>query len=511
MKFTLTKEQEIIRDTDESLIITACAGAGKTSTFVFKAENHPNQKFLYLCFNKAIQEEANRKFPINTTCRTIHSLAYRAVGRKYQLTEYGNVSAATIKKDLNINTKQGEDDHWGFKIACSIEKKLGLFCASNTKSINDIDLHFYLKNPQALQFYGANQDIIDEGAEQLWKMMEDKEIPISHDFYVKKYSLEPIDLGFDWVLVDEAQDISPCFIDIINAQSGKKLICGDFSQAIYGWRGGVGDFSKYFPSTKTTKLSHSFRFKQDVADLCNKIISLKTKYTGFDAELSVEGRGQMNDLNSIAIVGRSNVQLLKNILDNIDRVDSIYIEGGLSSIINGGGCSVFDVLNLYTQNHQKIRNDFIRTFNTFEDLEDFVEDVEQNDLACIMEIVKKYKRGLFQYIKDIKSKEKNSKKDAELVFTTVHKSKGLEYDVVKVADNDFITEYILRNIQSDNNGSIPEDMLDRLNEEVNLLYVAASRAKNKLIIPNCFLYDNISDFLNKSYGTNISEYLDLKF
>jgi len=59
--------------------------------------------------------------------------------------------------------------------------------------------------------------------------------------------------------------------------------------------------------------------------------------------------------------------------------------------------------------------------------------------------------------------------DASVTITTAHKSKGLEWSVVKLA-NDF---------------KIPGDGNVPTQEETNILYVAASRALHKLDLSEC--------------------------
>ncbi len=76
----LTDEQEIIcRHLSPALIIAAFAGTGKTTTLRAYAEKRPNQRMLYLAFNKETQVHANDTFPRHVTARTAHSLAYQAM------------------------------------------------------------------------------------------------------------------------------------------------------------------------------------------------------------------------------------------------------------------------------------------------------------------------------------------------------------------------------------------------------------------------------------------------
>ncbi|MEE4362285.1 MAG: hypothetical protein V2J08_00005, partial [Desulfotignum sp.] len=79
-----TSEQQQIIDTDPLpgmiLKILAFAGTGKTTTLVSYAAKRPGLRFLYIAFNKSVQQEAARKFPPNVVARTAHSLAFRAKG-----------------------------------------------------------------------------------------------------------------------------------------------------------------------------------------------------------------------------------------------------------------------------------------------------------------------------------------------------------------------------------------------------------------------------------------------
>src|SRR5260221_990609 len=86
----LTDEQIAIcqaaRDLDvgSSLKIQAFAGTGKTTTLAAIAEPLAQRKFLYLGFNRAAADEAERKMPSNVTERTAHALAFRSVGYIYK-------------------------------------------------------------------------------------------------------------------------------------------------------------------------------------------------------------------------------------------------------------------------------------------------------------------------------------------------------------------------------------------------------------------------------------------
>ncbi|MCY1208324.1 hypothetical protein D9M68_139770 [compost metagenome] len=76
-----TEEQAAVVDAVKAggpLKVKAYAGAGKTSTLRLAAEARGRARGLYLGFNKDITTEAAQKFPHNTRCRTVHSLAFSA-------------------------------------------------------------------------------------------------------------------------------------------------------------------------------------------------------------------------------------------------------------------------------------------------------------------------------------------------------------------------------------------------------------------------------------------------
>jgi len=57
----------------DHLVIQAGAGTGKTTTLRMLAEA-TSERGLYIAFNRAIADEAKRKFPRNIECRTAHSM-----------------------------------------------------------------------------------------------------------------------------------------------------------------------------------------------------------------------------------------------------------------------------------------------------------------------------------------------------------------------------------------------------------------------------------------------------
>ncbi len=98
----LTAEQEMIVErarAGESLRVLALAGTGKTSTLIEVATALPIPG-LYLAFNRAIADEARRKFPRHVVVKTAHALAYAALGYKYRKQERIENSTWALRQAL---------------------------------------------------------------------------------------------------------------------------------------------------------------------------------------------------------------------------------------------------------------------------------------------------------------------------------------------------------------------------------------------------------------------------
>ncbi|MCI1189861.1 hypothetical protein MON38_20760 [Hymenobacter sp. DH14] len=88
-------------------------------------------------------------------------------------------------------------------------------------------------------------------------------------------------------------------------------------------------------------------------------------------------------------------------------------------------------------------------------------------------------------IKELKRRQvaDGARHQAQICFSTVHKSKGLEYDAVQLTDDFIGPESIDRLVRELALRPVEPSLLAQVMEEVNLLYVALTRAKNVLYMP----------------------------
>lgn len=482
----LTQEQIDIIHSTGNIKINAIAGSGKTTTVIEYAKTRPPQsKILYLVFNKSVKLEAVNKFAEkglnNVRVETAHSLAYKNIvfplGYKVRVQGYKTNEIVEILKIIAKGEK-----HIEYIIATHINKFVAYFCNSDKHKIQDLNYIDTITDPKAKAFVKSNYDFIVKQTRIFLKKMNDSEIEITHDFYLKKFHLSNPILDFDYILFDEGQDASPAMLDVFIKQKATKVIVGDTHQQIYGWRFAFNSLEKV--DFKNYNLSTSFRFSQDIANLSMQVLNLKNNF-GDGESTHIIGRGNSNSIQTKAIIARTNLGLLLKAIEYLTErknIKHIYFEGNINSYTYADeGASLYDILNLYNGNNKLIKDELIKSMNGISDLDDYIKKTEDAQLSMMLEIVYEYGNEIPRIIKSIKEKhvENEEKHKAEIIFSTVHRCKGMEYDTIQLV-NDFITEEKLYTILENNKDEIS---WSKLNEEINLLYVAITRTKNSIYIP----------------------------
>lgn len=482
----LTPEQQAIIAHRGNLKINAVAGSGKTTTLLEYAKARPKkERMLYLAFNKSVKLEAQRKFIENglpnVQVETAHSLAFKHImrGRYYELTN--GYKTHEIKDILNIPPLG--DTGGEYILANHVRKFAAYFCNSTARKVQELDYEAIITDPKAKAFVKHYEEQILHNTRVLLAKMYKGEIDITHDFYLKQFQLSKPKLAFKTLLFDEGQDASPAMLDVFLKQQATKVIVGDTHQQIYGWRHAVNSLEQVdFPELQ---LSTSFRFDGDIALLAMKFLAWKKLFKKVKP-LHIRGVGESKAMDSHAVLARTNLSLLNKAIEMVfdrNEVKDIFFEGNLNSYTYAeDGASVYDVLSLYNGKNHLIRDKLIQSMGSFTELETYVEQTEDAEMGMLIEMVTKYKNELPHLIKGLKEYHLDNDKRgaAEVIFSTVHRCKGMEYDKVTLA-KDFITEAKIKEILKESNAQTLD--INKLSEEINILYVAVTRAKNQLNIP----------------------------
>ena len=458
----LTDEQHTIIDyllhEQDVLKVMAFAGTGKTTTLVHFAEARPQWRFLYVAFNKSVQLEAARKFPGNVLCKTAHSLAWPTFGACYRDQLIGALRVNTVMDVLGLPQ---------YESAKVLVDTLTRFLVSAEAQIQPHHV------PElAAQLYGAESiaDFVAVAA-HLWQLMQephDDTIGMLHDGYLKLFQQSRPVLDFDCILLDEAQDTNPVTADLLLSQPCAKVLVGDLHQQIYRFRGAV-DIMDGMVARATLYLTQSFRFGPEVAQMANHLLRM------FKAERHpVHGRGEASCIGPVegphTVIARTNAALFKEAVD-------LYPDHWLGFVggIQGYRFSlIVDTYYLYASASYRIRDPYIKSFGSFAELRQFAETVKDWELTARCKLVETYRHQIPEWVASIVAKAVADLDQADVVLTTAHKSKGLEFTQVKLTD-DFI------HLMKSGTELLPPEQVDP--DEVNLIYVALTRTQARVEVP----------------------------
>jgi len=468
----LTDEQGAVVEAaqdGETLKVLAFAGTGKTATLKAVAESLPDRKMLYLAFNKSIQREAARKFPAHVECRTAHSLAYGAVGHRYKHRLGGRLWG----KDL----AEGEhypllDDRDPMLVGSIVLDTVRRFEHSADRKIGWRHVpRLYLATIPENQERRRRDFLSDivRYATRLWEQLIDPEgqYPITHDTYLKMWQLDGPTLGYDTILFDEAQDASPVMLDVVNQQDqAQRIFVGDTHQQIYAWRGAIDALQQVM--APSLPLTQSFRFGEAVAELANTILAVKGERTMLKGLPSIPTVCEVLADRDYprTVLCRTNAGLISHVLHGLDSGRRVAVLGGVVDAVR----QLRAVYDLWRGVERRRRSHpLVNPFATWQAFVDASKTQDGAELKPLVSLAMTYTDRL-EGVADRLEGCSNNERGADLVVSTVHKAKGREWDRVKLAD-DF--------------RAIVGGEGKPSSSEVNLLYVAVTRAQGVIDVSGC--------------------------
>ena len=472
MKPTIEQEKIILAAKNGSNIeIQAGAGCGKSSTLKLVAEALPKKNILYLVFNKENAEEAKAKFPANVEARTINSLAYREIV-KYPKSSWGQRLSSLrwadiiVPKDVVSNI-----DTWKM----FIKQTITLFCQSDKRNIIDfIKKEFdYNVFKEAL---GLQEDVSEKvktlyehACEDYWLSLvtDGSKKSISHDVYLKLYQLSEPFLFFDIIAVDEFQDVNPVMLDIVLRQKHAQIIVvGDPNQSIYAFNGAINGFKCLDKSFEKLTLSESFRFTQAIADKAREVLAIKGE------NFPLKGLAVEKPDNTKAILCRTNVGVLQNIFAFHAKGEKVSTNVNLKEMKS----KLFHIEQANGNKNIPFPVGEFRHITNKDDLEKAIHyDDEVKAIYDLLYWLYGNNLNVFGFFKII---DATVVEKADVAVMTGHKAKGFEYGEVWL-HSDFEPA-------KDREGNpLLKNWVERMltEQELNLLYIAVTRAKYKVHLP----------------------------
>ena len=491
------------------LVVEAAAGSGKTFTLIKCLELIPNDKRILLtAFNKDIVNELKKKakeFP-NVECKTLHGLGMLMVMKnvdemspvpeifKYSSQFYSNPSAYT---KINLFRLKKHD------------RKMYM---DNVKKYVDFARYFLCQTPKDLDEIEKVYEIetVADEKEVAMKLLEWGKTNLKTMDYTDMIwlpnvlNLKPIGLQYDYIMVDECQDMNKAERELVLKcfKMGTRMVSvGDENQLIYQFSGSDKDSLntlKNLPNTKCLPLSISYRCADSIVEYAQRIVPSIEKNDDHRAGNVLEDVPLEDVKDGDMVLCRTNAPLV----DLYNR----YLKLGKKSYIVGKDIgsnmkTIIESMNMTEVNWGNIEKDglFIRLYDDLFETrnkimaesnvskEDAINSRQFQDKLDMINAIGAMANGINSVDEllgkiDVVFPKKVQKEGIKL--STIHKSKGLECENVYIA---------CKSLMPSKNATTKWEK----RQERNLMYVAYTRAKNKL----GFLDEKEFNYNNQPNGT----------
>jgi len=466
-------QKQIFFDINKGLghtIVLARAGSGKTTVLVEGFKYVPKgKKILALAFNKIIQQELKKRAPLNVQVYTFHSLGYQAVRQRFGDVVIDNYKAQTIVKEI-IDSEKEYDLIDNICQAISLCKSCLVDAPSAIENIIlkfgidtcEVDIKIFTGHVvKALAQCKAMTNKIDFD-DMCW-------FPFVYNMPLGK---------FDYVFVDEYQDLNKSQLIMseraCDPVAGRRIFFGDNLQDLYSWRGSDSALVKGLVSNNNAKvLSLPISYRCPIT-----VVKLAQQWAADIEEAPGAGEGSIQELHIEKLYGtvkpgsfilsRTNAPLIKICL----RLIRLKIKATIKGRDIGS-----NLIYLIKKSKRKSISAFLNWLEKWEKEE--LEKLEAKKInptnhldkcECLRELCDEY-TDLADVIAAIKDLFNDTDEKNKVILSSVHRAKGTETDSV------FLLHWTFRAwFQEDSNSN------DGENEEMNIAYVAITRAKKNLYL-----------------------------
>ncbi|NJL99936.1 MAG: UvrD-helicase domain-containing protein [Synechococcaceae cyanobacterium SM2_3_2] len=461
---------EWIREGQGDGLVVAVAGSGKSTTLVQAAQQIKTRNGIFLAFNKSIAVELNRKLGEQMEARTINSLGFQIVRGLLPDAEIRDYKYSRL-----LPNKLSKQERKSLTELVKLSR-LTLTNLQDPEAIREMADHHGLDPSITKQMFPHLSPILEQGIQQA------QELGIL-DFIDQVWLPTVLDLPspqYEWIFCDECQDLSPAQLELIlrcRKPGGRVLFVGDPHQAIYGFAGADSASVQKIQlrtQAKELPLSICYRCPASHIKLAQQIVpQIEARENAPDGIIRTVKVSQVATLLEPGdlILCRMNAPLLKLCLELLVK--------GIPASIQGGEIrdSLIEIINMVEQ-----RKDF--DFSSFAQYLTIMENEQINRMRkeeASQTHIETYKDKV-QAIRTAFATSASETVDEfcreiDALFTegqdritlcTVHKAKGLESNRVFILQPEKLPL------------SIPGQKEWELQQEMNLKYVALTRAKQEL-------------------------------
>lgn len=354
----LTEEQEdVVLNFKGSMSVFANPGTGKTTTAVAgliaaqTLHGISGKKINAMSFTKLATAELSARYKkacrqcgitANVNFNTFHSICYKIIRKVYP--NFSIRSFNSIATELkyfqeyvkNAGVKQYEDMYLVKRIYKAMTDLGGelLFSeesVSSSAKFIDISDSVTLEQFQDIRSKWFKRNFVSQS-------MTQGEIPMMVLFtlLINPKLIDEIRKEYELMIVDEFQDMSVLYLEILSMISKELIVIGDLKQQIYGFNGASlliqEAYINKYPNAPILELTQSFRCNNEVVKLANSVIS-RNDIKGY---LNFKGNGYGGNVtiteNSSDIFNNI-VEEIKRLQDNKEYIDVMFLARNNSSVI----------------------------------------------------------------------------------------------------------------------------------------------------------------------------------
>lgn len=473
-----------IVEPEEGMHVQAVAGSGKTSFISYAVENLKDEEVLVAAMTWQQIQALKLKVKKPVQFATFIQLADRVIKESSHIHIPNFWERKKMRHGIqysllaNVMGYQKLDRLSEKQVAETVNKTVNRFCYSTD---SDITLNHI---PKQSQYYLPvhQQEIIVELAKKLWQQIispdhEFINFPI-HGFHrIKLWAMSgvPIPTEYKFVFADEAHDLPNPIIQILDRSPQGVVTLGDQYQAV----GRVDQLQKRSHLSRHRTMNTSFRVGRNSSGLFNLILDHHPDKKNFDFEgrrnkttrVTLYNRGSAKPYESgpCTILSKDCWHLLKVMLFLSNHGSKFAIQrptdGDLKWIVS-------DAINFYRSGDRPTH----RAFYKYDTWQAFY-DNQRKDVQSIID--KTILKGF------------NEEHLAKHLGRAIEPGRGT-FLLAKTSDTknmEFSRVMLLEDLMS-----IEEDNIVTKSDSINLIYLAASRAIDEIIIP-----EHLEDWISASF------------
>jgi DNA helicase-2/ATP-dependent DNA helicase PcrA len=227
-----------------NILVEAVAGSGKTTTIVeglsrwLAVPMNAGKKVLFVAFSKLIADVLAGRVPKGVDAKTLHSLCFGPILRRFRGIKVGDRKLQEMAKALVESVLGVKDAEANQKVIGDLVKSLGLMRGTMT-SLTDLDAI-----NETAAAYGLALDVPTVSLPMLAELDQLLKSDTSACTFDEMLTFI-LDYGltmpqYDLICVDEAQDLNRLQIELLKRAlkpGGRLVAVGDSRQAIYMFRG----------------------------------------------------------------------------------------------------------------------------------------------------------------------------------------------------------------------------------------------------------------------------------